>query len=68
MDKTILLMEDSSDYNTPVDVLNKRDDSAHIRGYQAGRSLNAIRIETLEFAFAQERQSRLVSNLAHFSI
>lgn len=29
MDKTILLMEDSSDYNTPVDVLNKRDDSAH---------------------------------------
>lgn len=66
MDKTILLMEDSSDYNTPV--LNKRDDSAHIRGYQAGRSLNAIEIETLEFAFAQERQSRLVSNLAHFSI
>lgn len=47
------------------DVLNKRDDSAHI---EAGRSLSVIQIETLEFAFGQERQSRLASNPPRFSI
>lgn len=52
------------DYNTGVralirDALNKRDDCAHIRGYEAGRSLSVIQIETLEFA--EERQSRLES-------
>lgn len=60
--------EDCSDYNAPIimrDVLNKRDDSAHI---EAGRSLSVIQIETLEFAFGQERQSRLASNPPRFSI